>query len=120
MDIDLSEAVDYSVPPSGPGCAGCESASPPGWWFHLRRCALCGHVGCCDSSPAQHARGHFRSSGHRLIASYEPGEGWFYDFVTDQAFEGPPLAAPTAHPVDQPTPGPAGRVPADWQASLHR
>ena len=21
-----------------------------GWWFHLRRCAECGHIGCCDKS----------------------------------------------------------------------
>ena len=40
-------AFDPSAPPTGPGCADCEAADPPGWWVHLRRCAACGHVGCC-------------------------------------------------------------------------
>ena len=48
--------IDPSVPPSGPGCVECEQSG--GWWFHLRRCAQCGHIGCCDSSPSQHARAH--------------------------------------------------------------
>ena len=43
-------------------------------WLHLRLCLTCGHVGCCDSSPAQHATGHFRATGHPIMASFEPGE----------------------------------------------
>ena len=35
-------------------------------------------------------------------------------------FEGPVLAEPLSHPADQPTPGPAGAVPADWMDHLHR
>jgi len=54
-----------------------------------------------------------------VIASYEPGEDWFYDYPTDQYVEGPSLAPPLHHPLDQPTPGPQGRVPADWQTYLH-
>jgi hypothetical protein len=34
-------------------------------------------------------------------------------------FDGSQLAPPDHHPLDQPTPGPAGRVPADWQQLLH-
>ena len=45
-------------------------------WVHLRICLSCGHVGCCDSSPNRHATAHFRSSGHPLIRSLEPGEQW--------------------------------------------
>ena len=48
--------IDPTVAPSGTGCSECDAAG--GWWFHLRRCAQCGHVGCCDSSPQQHASGH--------------------------------------------------------------
>jgi hypothetical protein len=116
---DQIDQIDPTAAPSGPGCADCEAADPQGWWFHLRRCAACGHVGCCDSSPGQHATAHFHSSGHPLIASFEPGETWFWDFSTERDVEGPELAAPQHHPLDQPTPGPRGRVPADWQIHLH-
>jgi hypothetical protein len=109
--------IDPSVPPSGPGCVECEQSG--GWWFHLRRCAQCGHIGCCDSSPSQHARGHARDSGHPVIRSYEPGEDWFWDFTREDYARGPELEPPAAHPVSQPAPGPIGRVPADWRLHLH-
>ena len=109
--------IDPSVPPSGPGCVECLASG--GWWFHLRRCALCGHIGCCDSSPSQHASAHFKTSGHPVMRSYEPGEDWFWNFATEEAFEGPRLAPPEHHPRSQPVPGPAGRVPRDWQNYLH-
>jgi len=111
------DQIDPSVPPSGSGCLDCLEAG--GWWLHLRRCAKCGVVGCCDNSPSQHATRHARSSGHTVIRSFEPGEDWFWDYVSEQFFEGPGLAAPQHHPLDQPTPGPAGRVPPDWQSHLH-
>ncbi len=111
--------IEPSVPPSGPGCVEC-LATDAGWWFHLRRCAQCGHVGCCDSSPSQHARGHAASAGHPIVQSFEPGEQWFYDFTTDDGGDGgPTLAPPHHHPLDQPVPGPAGRVPPDWMQQLH-
>jgi hypothetical protein len=109
--------IDPGVPPSGSGCAECETSG--GWWFHLRRCARCGHVGCCDSSPAKHATAHFRESGHPLVQSFEPGEGWYWDYSTNELYEsGPELAPPVSHPADQPVPGPAGRVPDDWAKVL--
>ncbi len=113
------KGIDLKVPPSGTGCADCDANEPPGWWFHLRRCAQCGHVGCCDSSPAQHATAHARATGHRYIQSFEPGEDWLFDYQTGDLLSGPELAPPTAHPADQPTPGPAGRVPADWRSKIH-
>jgi hypothetical protein len=109
--------IDPSVPPSGSGCVECLASD--GWWFHLRRCARCGHVGCCDSSPSQHARGHAAETGHPVVQSYEPGEDWFWDYVAEAARHGPELTPPTHHPLDQPAPGPAGRVPADWRSRLH-
>ena len=109
--------IDPEVAPSGPGCVECLATD--GWWFHLRRCARCGHVGCCDSSPSQHASHHAVAEGHRVAQSYEPGEDWFWDYTTERFIDGPVLAAPHHHPLDQPTPGPAGRVPADWQRLLH-
>ena len=111
--------MDPQAAPSGTGCAECLDGVAPGWWLHLRRCAACGHVGCCDSSPGQHASAHATETGHSVIQSFEPGEDWFYDFNQDQFMYGPALAQPTSHPTDQPTPGPAGQVPSDWQLHLH-
>lgn len=111
------DGIDPGVPPSGAGCVECDEVG--GWWFHLRRCAQCGHIGCCDDSPAKHATAHYRATGHPVIQSYEPGEGWFWDFDSSQLYEsGPGLAPPQSHPADQPAPGPAGRVPADWTKTL--
>jgi hypothetical protein len=109
--------IDPSAPPSGAGCAECLASD--GWWFHLRRCAQCGHIGCCDTSPSQHASHHAANASHPVIRSFEPGEDWFYDYVTDSYVDGPQLASPQEHPVDQPTPGPAGRVPEDWESRLN-
>ena len=110
-------AIDPTIPPSGTGCVECQATD--GWWYHLRRCAHCGHVGCCDTSPSQHARQHAAGEHHPMIQSFEPGEDWFYDFASDQFGEGPELAAPHHRPLDQPVPGPAGRVPPDWESHLH-
>jgi hypothetical protein len=109
--------VNPSAVPSGTGCVECEAAG--GWWLHLRRCAECGHIGCCDSSPSQHASAHATSAEHPIIRSFEPGEDWFWDYSTEQFLDGPPLVDPNHHPIQQTTPGPADRVPRDWQRQLH-
>jgi hypothetical protein len=109
--------VDPAVRPSGDGCVECLAAG--GWWLHLRRCAECGHIGCCDSSPSQHATAHSHETGHPVIASFEPGEEWFYDYRTQGFVDGPSLAAPRWHPANQPAPGPQDKVPRDWQSHLH-
>ncbi|MEO9151241.1 MAG: UBP-type zinc finger domain-containing protein [Lapillicoccus sp.] len=108
--------IDPAVAPSGAGCVECDATG--GWWVHLRRCTACGHVGCCDSSPSHHATKHHQASGHPVIRSFEPGEDWFYDYRTGGMLDGPALAPPTSHPVDQPVPGPAGRVPDDWSSQV--
>jgi hypothetical protein len=115
--VVVSNAIDASVPPSGPGCVECLEAG--GWWLHLRRCTQCGRIGCCDTSPSQHASKHAAEAGHPIIRSYEPGEDWFWDFTTQSYAEGPELAPPSHHPLDQPTPGPEGMVPGDWRRHLH-
>jgi hypothetical protein len=103
--------------PSGIGCVECLE-SPKGWWFHLRRCAECGHIGCCDSSPSQHASKHAAAAGHPIIASFEPGEDWFFDYEVGAMINGVELLPPHAHPESQPVPGPAGKVPANWESLL--
>jgi hypothetical protein len=73
------------VAPSGPGCVECLELGMR--WVHLRRCTACGHVGCCDNSPGQHATGHFGTTTHPIIQSYEPGEDWYWCYVDEIAFE---------------------------------
>jgi Zn-finger in ubiquitin-hydrolases and other protein len=114
----MTAAVDPSVPPSGVGCAECEAAG--GWWVHLRRCAACGHIGCCDDSLARHATKHWRDSGHPIIRSFEPGEDWFWNYESNDYYEGLDLAPPECRPADQTVPGPRGRVPRNWTDLLRR
>ena len=73
------------VAPSGDGCVECLQMGAR--WVHLRRCATCGHVGCCDSSPNKHATAHFRTIHHPVVQSFEPGEDWYWCYVDDMAFE---------------------------------
>lgn len=113
MESNPTPAIDIDAPPSGTGCQECTAAG--GWWVHLRRCAACGHVGCCDSSPEQHATAHFQQTGHQLVQSFEPGEDWFWDYTAHAYYDGPALAEPTSHPEDQPAPGPRGAVPLNWR-----
>ena len=107
------EGINALAKPSGTGCVECLASGS--WWFHLRRCTECGHIGCCDSSPNQHASKHHATTGHPVITSFEPGERWFYDYRSGEFFAGPTLPAPHSHPLDQSVPGPSGLVPPNWQ-----
>jgi Zn-finger in ubiquitin-hydrolases and other protein len=109
--------INPTISPSGSGCVECLATG--GWWFHLRRCVTCGHIGCCNSSPSQHAQHHASDTGHPIVASFEPDEDWFFNYRTGQLLEAVPLAPPHHHPLDQPAPGPAGRVPPNWKDRLH-
>ena len=113
----MTEGIDLAAVPSGTGCVECDAAG--GWWVHLRRCAQCGHIGCCDSSPSQHASKHAAAEGHRFVQSFEPGETWFWDYETDDYYDGPRLPDPQSRPDDQTVPGPRDRVPADWRSQVH-
>ncbi|HEV3277811.1 MAG TPA: UBP-type zinc finger domain-containing protein [Terriglobia bacterium] len=103
--------------PIGSGCGACLKAG--GWWLHLRRCAQCGYIGCCDSSPGQHAARHASLAGHPIVASFEPLQSWFYDYENRKVIRGPRLASPRWHPETQPAPGPEGKVPPNWESLLH-
>lgn len=115
---DTIEGIDANIPPSGTGCVECLANNQ--WWFHLRRCAQCGHIGCCDTSPNQHASAHFRETGHPIVASFEPNEIWFWNYSTRKLIRGPLLAAPRWRPADQSSPGPEELVPEDWKDQLHQ
>jgi monovalent cation:H+ antiporter-2, CPA2 family len=78
------------VPPVLPTAVGCEECLRAGTsWVHLRVCTGCGAVGCCDSSPGQHARAHASTFGHPVIASLEPGESWAYCYEDLMTVRGP-------------------------------
>jgi uncharacterized UBP type Zn finger protein len=70
-----------AVTPSADGCEDCLRTG--GTWMHLRLCLICGHVGCCDSSPNQHATKHFQKTRHPIIQSFEPGESWRWCYVDE-------------------------------------
>src|SRR6187397_1315805 len=63
------------------GCPDCLAMG--GEWLHLRVCLTCGHVGCCDSSPNQHATKHYQATGHPIMTSAEPGETWVWCFADE-------------------------------------
>ncbi len=73
------------VTPSADGCEDCLKIG--GTWLHLRICRTCGHVGCCDQSPNQHARKHAEAADHPIIQSIEPGEDWIWCFVDEVYLE---------------------------------
>jgi uncharacterized UBP type Zn finger protein len=57
-----------------------------GRWVHLRVCRTCGRIGCCDSSPNQHASDHARAEHHPIATSVEPGENWSYCYLDEAMF----------------------------------
>lgn len=84
------------VTPSGPGCEDCLRIG--GRWVHLRLCMICGHIGCCDSSPNRHATGHWRKHvDHPIIRSYEPDEDWWWCYEDQLGFDVPGAPAAPSH-----------------------
>jgi uncharacterized UBP type Zn finger protein len=71
------------------GCGECLQAG--GTWVNLRLCLMCGHVGCCDSSPNRHATAHYRQTQHPLIQSFESGEDWGWCYVEELLVEPAPV-----------------------------
>jgi CPA1 family monovalent cation:H+ antiporter len=62
-------------------CAGCDAQGTS--WIDLRLCLACGEVGCCDSSPWQHAAKHAEAAGHPVMRSFMPGEDWRWCYVDE-------------------------------------
>jgi hypothetical protein len=69
-------------PQTTEGCQDCLAEGRDDW-VHLRVCLECGRLGCCDSSPLQHATAHFRATGHPVIRSAEPGESWRWCYLDE-------------------------------------
>lgn len=84
------------LPEATEGCEECLKTGDP--WLHLRICLECGKVGCCDSSPNQHASRHANEAGHPLIHSLQPGEQWSFCFVDDVGMVIPEVRGETRIP----------------------
>ncbi len=69
------------VVPSTDGCEECLKIGSG--WVHLRLCRECGHVGCCDDSPNTHATKHFKATGHPIMETYDPPDGWGWCYVDE-------------------------------------
>ena len=69
------------VKPGTQGCAECLQTGSD--WVHLRVCMECGHVGCCDDSPNQHATKHFHATRHPIMRSIQPGETWGWCYADE-------------------------------------
>jgi hypothetical protein len=80
----LDQIVVTAPPDRIEGCEECLRTG--GQWVHLRMCQSCGKVGCCDSSPNQHASKHARAQGHPILRSIEPGEDWSWCMVDEVMF----------------------------------
>ncbi|WNG93313.1 UBP-type zinc finger domain-containing protein [Mycobacterium sp. ITM-2016-00318] len=76
----LCAATSEAAPLTPGECQDCADLDEH-TWAHLRMCVTCGHVGCCDSSPHQHASEHFRATGHPVMRSVEPGEDWRWCYI---------------------------------------
>lgn len=94
---DHLDQIVLDVVPSADGCEDCLAQGTR--WVHLRRCATCGHVGCCDSSPMRHATAHVHTSGHAIVQSFEPGEDWLWCYVDEVMFEIDQLRDSPSHPT---------------------
>ena len=70
--------LDPDAPRPEGGCQECIAMGDT--WVHLRYCATCSNVGCCDDSKNRHARAHAAATGHQVIRSLEPGENWAWCF----------------------------------------
>ena len=108
--------IDTAVAPSGTGCLECDRIG--GWWVHLRRCATCGHIGCGGSSLHPHSTADAEGTGARDIPSFQPGQDRGGGLPRGAAGGGRAVPPPPPTPSDQSVPGPADRLPEDWEAQL--
>ena len=80
LAAESARAGDEPQPRTPGQCEECAELGENAW-AHLRMCLTCGHVGCCDSSPHQHASEHFHRTGHPVMRSVEPGEDWRWCYI---------------------------------------
>src|SRR5690606_2354658 len=74
-------------PRAGAGCEECLESGHE--WIGLRLCLTCGHVGCCDASPHQHASKHFHATLHPIVEPFRSDEHWRWCYVDQVMLETP-------------------------------
>jgi uncharacterized UBP type Zn finger protein len=72
---------DEDINPNTEGCEECEKEGSN--WVALRMCLICGHVGCCDSSPGIHATKHHETTGHPIMIAL-PDRSWKWCYIHKQ------------------------------------
>ncbi len=77
---DLQDLELEPIPEGG--CVDCLAIG--GRWVHLRYCVTCKMIRCCDDSPNQHSRKHWRADGHGVIRSAEANERWAWCYDHDE------------------------------------
>jgi uncharacterized UBP type Zn finger protein len=93
----LNQIEITQLPESVEGCEDCLREGTP--WLHLRICLSCGHVGCCDDSPEQHASHHAEDTQHPIIRSLQPDEDWSYCYIDEIVMEIPEVGGHTEIPA---------------------
>lgn len=77
--LDGLVMADFPPPRPPDACAECLEEGTT--WVALRECQVCGHVGCCDSSPGIHATKHYQQTEHPVMRSIMPGDNWDWCYV---------------------------------------
>lgn len=77
--LDGVHAADFAPPEPPDACPDCLAEGTT--WVALRECQQCGHVGCCDSSPAVHATKHYQQTNHPVMRSIMPGDSWDWCYL---------------------------------------
>jgi hypothetical protein len=78
----VEEIRDDWQPVADPECEDCAREGRTDA-VSLRRCLSCGHVGCCDSSPGQHATAHHHDTSHPMVRTLQPGQDWVWCYVDE-------------------------------------
>ena len=73
------------VEPEAPVCRECEQQGST--WSDLAMCLTCGHVGCSDDSPQQHAKKHFETSGHPIAETIGTKEDMVWCYIDEMVVE---------------------------------
>ena len=82
------DTIEFGRPATRTAESVCEDCVEEGSrWVHLRACAECGRIGCCDSSPRQHASRHAATAAHPIAWSIEHGETWGWCYVDEVGFD---------------------------------
>ncbi|HSV38860.1 MAG TPA: Na+/H+ antiporter [Nocardioidaceae bacterium] len=86
VHADTCDHLDEAAPvqPTFPERRECVDCIAEGTtWVHLRVCLHCNEIRCCDSSPRRHTTAHFHATGHPVVQSAEPDEGWRWCYVDE-------------------------------------